>query len=311
MPLRMAKKKSKLWILWLAVAGALFSGMVVFGILAVALAGADFRTGNVALIKIRGTITTDGGVDTLGESGTGAADIIGFIEEAEEDSFIKAIVLDINSPGGSAVGSDEIAQAVKRAEKPTVAFVHEIGTSGAYWVASASDHIIANRMSIVGSIGVIASYLEFSKLFEEYGITYQRFVAGKYKDLGSPFKGAGDDERALLQAKLDRLHAFFIDEVAANRGLAREQVQAIATGEIFLGGEGAGLGLVDEVGGQEALEAYLQTLGIDDVSFKVYEREQTLLDVLGSVASRQFFFIGRGIGNALVEAAYQAPALVA
>ena len=88
----------------------------------------------------------------------------------EENKDIKAIVLEINSPGGSAVASDEIASAVKKSNKPTVAVIREAGASGGYWIASSTDHIIANRMSITGSIGVISSYLEFSGLIEKYWV---------------------------------------------------------------------------------------------------------------------------------------------
>jgi protease IV len=300
------QKKSKLWILWVALGvGALFFMGFFFLIIAVMIGGSDFSFGNVAVIKIRGVITTDGSVGTFGDVGAASADIVGFIEDADNDPLIEAIVIDINSPGGSAVGSDEIAQALKRAEKPTVSLIHEGGTSGAYWVASATDYIIANRMSIVGSIGVIASYLEFSELFEEYGITYQRFVAGKHKDLGSPFKSVTAEERKLFQGKLDTLHDFFIGEIAKNRRLDEREVRGLATGEIFLGSEAVELGLVDQIGDQAVLEEYLISLGIKDHTYRYYEREATLFDILGRLTSEQFFFLGKGLGKSLTEVGYQ------
>ena len=107
--------------------------------------------------------------------------------------------MEINSPGGSAVASDEIATAVKNAKKPVISLIREVGASGGYWVASASDYIIANRMSITGSIGVISSYLEFSGLMEKYGVGYERLVAGENKDLLTPYKKLEADQKALVQ----------------------------------------------------------------------------------------------------------------
>ena len=151
-------------------------------------------SGNVALIPIEGVIVgTDDG-EFLFESVTSSLDTVELIEKADRNPNIKAIILEINSPGGSAVASEEIANAIKKTNKTTVAWIREIGTSGAYWVSSASDHIVANRVSITGSIGVIASYLEFPGLLDRYNITYQRLVSGKYKDIGSPYKEMTTEE---------------------------------------------------------------------------------------------------------------------
>src|SRR3990167_6506295 len=131
----------------------------------------SIESGNVALIKIYGPITTtDSG--SFASSATSSTDIVELIEKAEKNDEIKAIVFEINSPGGSPVASDEIGRAVKDAQKPTVAWIREVGASGGYWIASASDHIIANRMSLTGSIGVIGSYLEFAELLDRYNVTY-------------------------------------------------------------------------------------------------------------------------------------------
>lgn len=306
----MQKKRPWLWIVWIIV-GVVLLFVFVLPLLFF-LVPQDLTSGNVALIEIRGVITTDGGADAFGEASTSSSTIVDFIEDAEEDSSIAAIVIDINSPGGSAVASDEIAQALKKATKPTVAFIHEIGTSGGYWVASATDTIIANRMSITGSIGVLASYLEFSRLMQDYGVSYERLVAGKHKDMGTPYKELTDEERKIFQAKLDRLHDFFIEEIAENRGLDEGTVRGLATGEFFLGQEALDLGLIDMVGDRQTLDAYLkETLSIEKIKFVVYEREPTLLDILSGVLSKQFFFMGKGVGKALTEQRVSVPAIIA
>ena len=164
-------------------------GFVAVGISSLFM-GVDVESlsGNVALIPIDGIIVGAKDSEYIFETITSSPETVEFIEKANKNPNIKAIILEINSPGGSAVASEEIANAVKKTNKTTVAWVREIGTSGAYWVASSSDYIVANRVSITGSIGVIASYLEFAGLIERYNITYQRLVSGKYKDIGSPFK---------------------------------------------------------------------------------------------------------------------------
>jgi protease-4 len=116
----------------------------------------------IALIPISGFIAI-GSSDSIFTNTIASSDtIVEFIERADKDTNVKAIVLEINSPGGNVVASKEISQAVKDAEKPVVAWIREIGTSGAYWIASASDYIVSDPLSITGSIGVVLSYLRIS-----------------------------------------------------------------------------------------------------------------------------------------------------
>lgn len=259
--------------------------------------------GNVALIPIKGTILIEGTTTAFGGEVASSAEIVDFIKQADEDSSIKAILLDINSPGGSAVASKEIMTAVKRANKPTYALIREIGTSGAYWVASASDKIIADELSVTGSIGVIASYLEFNGLLERYNISYQRLVGGKYKDIGSPFKELGEDERVILQTKIDKIHEYFIGSFAENRNMSIEKAKELSTGEFYLGSEALELGLIDQTGDIETAKETIKTeLNLTTVEFAEYKTTKTLIESLAGVFSDNFFFIGKGIGSALTEA---------
>src|SRR3989344_1616932 len=179
-------------------------GLIAVGIISL-FVGIDVESlsGNVALIPIQGVIVGDEDSEFLFESVTSSPEAVELIEKADKNPNIKAIILEINSPGGSAVASEEIAKAVKKTNKTTVAWIREVGASGAYWVASSSDYVIANRVSITGSIGVIASYLEFPGLLERYNVTYQRMVSGKYKDLGSPYREMTQEEKAICQQSLD------------------------------------------------------------------------------------------------------------
>ncbi len=259
----------------------------------------DVEFGNVARIPITGIITAEG-VSGFGQAGASSTEIVEFIKKAEENPQVKVIIFEINSPGGSAVASDEIGQAIRRSTKPTLAIIREVGASGGYWVASATDYIVANRMSITGSIGVISSYLEFSGLMEEYGVGYERLVAGDNKDIGIPFRQLNDEQRKLLQAKLDKIHDYFIEEIAANRNISKSKVRIAANGEFFLGVEALNLGLVDELGDMKVLENYLQKkYGLEEISYINYQAEKGLLDILSGVFADFSYHLGSGIASKL------------
>jgi len=296
-PFRMA-----LWIIFtlIALLGLFVTGIFTFAIIN-AFIGEDVTSfGNVAVIPVTGVLLIESGEESFFEQTLTSKHIVELIEDAAEDDTIDAIVFEINSPGGSPVATDEIAQAVKRAGKPTVAVIREVGASGAYWVATATDHIIANRMSVTGSIGVIGSYLEFADLLTRYNVTYRRLVAGKYKDLESPYKEMTPEEQALVQTQLDALHAIFIDEVSANRNLSREHVSELATGYVYLGQEAVDLGLVDELGDMETARVYLEQKLNTTVEFNEFDEETGLGDLLFGRAQTLAQAIGRGIGATLV-----------
>ncbi|MBI2660341.1 signal peptide peptidase SppA [Candidatus Woesearchaeota archaeon] len=276
-------------------------GFISVGILSL-FAGIDVEslTGNVAIIPIEGVIVGSEN-DFLFESAAVSKDIIELVEKADENANIKAIILEINSPGGSAVASEEIANAVKKTNKTTVALIREAGASGAYWIASASDHIIASRVSITGSIGVIASYLEFPGFLEEYNVTYRRLVSGKYKDIGSPLKEMTPEEEEIFQKNLDLIGDYFAGEVAKNRNMSKKDVDKIANGLFYLGVQAKELGLVDELGGKDEAVAYIERREGIKAEVVEYKTEKGLLEILTGVFSKQSFFVGKGIGSSLLD----------
>ncbi len=293
------EKRSRTKKILLLIAAIAFVLFFVIPVLSSLFNGLQF--GNVALILVEGTIS-GGGSSYLGTKTASSATIVSFLKSAEEKSMVEAVLLEINSPGGSAVASDEIASQIKKMEKPVVAVIREMGASGGYWIASATDHIIANRMSITGSIGVLSSYLEFSGLMEDYGVSYERLVAGDYKDIGTPYRELKDNERKILQGKLNTIHDFFIKEIAENRKLSKEEVKEIATGEFLLGVEALEKGLVDELGDKDTAEKYLEEVaGLEKVDFVRYEIKRGLLEEIIGVVSNYFFKIGEGIGSVFVR----------
>ncbi|MFT4309721.1 MAG: signal peptide peptidase SppA [Candidatus Woesearchaeota archaeon] len=262
--------------------------------------------GNVALIEIRGVLTTQGAPQTLFSSPVISSDEYArLIDEAANRRSVDAIVISIDSPGGTAVASYEIVQAIKRAseKKPVITYIREVGASGAYWAASASDHIIIQELAVTGSVGVIASYLEFSGLFEKYGIQYVRVTGGEYKDLGSPFRNATEEESRLLQAKIDEIHNIFYDDVEASRGLherTEEELRMIRSGIIFTAREALSHGLVDEIGSFERVEEVLkEEYGLERVQYSRMIRAGGSMGLFGMRIEDALAYIGFGMGRAM------------
>ena len=281
--------------------------LVILGFLAVGVlslfVGVDVQSlsGNVALIPIDGVIVGSKDTGLPFESLTSSPEIIKLIEKADQNANIKAIILEINSPGGSAVASEEIANAIKKTNKTTVAWIREEGASGAYWIASATNHIVADRVSITGSIGVIASYLEFPGLLENYNVTYRRLVAGKYKDIGSPFKEMTTEEKIIFQQNLDEIRDYFVSEVAKNRKMSKKEVDKAANGLFYLGTQAKDLGLVDELGSKDEAIVYIEKKENIKADVVEYKKEKTLFDVITNALSQQSFSVGKGIGSAIFD----------
>jgi len=256
----------------------------------------------IAIVKIQGAISSDSMKIPFQTSIATSSKIVEYLEAAEKSKAIKGIILEINSPGGTVLASKDIADKVKSIEKPVVALIRDMGTSGGYWVASAADKIVADPMSVTGSIGVISAYLEFSELFEKYGITYEGMKSGELKDIGSPFKKLTDEERKVLQSKLDRIHEYFIKEVSANRKLSEADTRELATGVYFLGEEAKEIGLVDYLGNRElAINITKELAGIDEASIVTYEETTDLLSLLSKLETSGAYYFGKGFAAELRE----------
>ncbi|RMF54317.1 signal peptide peptidase SppA [Candidatus Woesearchaeota archaeon] len=269
--------------------------LIIWAVSAVIASFFSTETGNVSQIPITGVIRANSETGYFKEKVTSSDEVVELIEKADKNPLIKAIILEINSPGGSAVASDEIARAVKDAEKPVVAWIRESGASGAYWVASSSDYIVANRMSITGSIGVISSYLEFSGLLQDYNVSYQRLVAGEHKDIGSPFRKLSDEEKEIFQEYLDKVHEFFIESVKENRNLSDEQVKKIRDGRFFLGAEAKELGLVDELGGKKEVIRYIESRINETAVIKKHEKKKSFFEMILESSSPKTTFFGKDL----------------
>lgn len=259
----------------------------------------------IPVIEIKGFITYDDGQSFLTET-TSSKNIIEQLAKYEADESVKAVILEINSNGGAVVASKRLADAVSRMQKPVVTVVGEMAASGAYWVAAASDAIVADELSMVGSIGVLGSFLEFSGLMEEHGVEYERLVSGKYKDAGVPFKELSEEEREMLQKKVDIIQKKFEDEIVSYRNLDEDVRERVATAEFFLGSEAIELGLVDEIGGMGNALNISKNLAneTDAVLYRKPERKK-LLDKLTGFSTQNSYFFGRGFAKEMLVSGEQ------
>jgi len=216
---------------------------------------------NIALIKIQGEIVTYSIESFYLEEESDLAsseEIVAYIDLAEEDDNMKAIIVEIDSYGGYPVASEEIMDALRRTTKPTVAVIREGAASGGYLIASGADIVYASEMSDVGGIGVTASYLDYSEQNEYEGIVYQQLSSGKFKDTGDPDKELTEEGRELYMRDVMKLHNIFVENIAINRNLDIEIVEALADGSTMLGQDAKENGLIDEIGGVYDAEEWLR-----------------------------------------------------
>lgn len=185
------------------------------------------------------------------------------LERAQDDPRVKAVVLRVDSPGGTIAASQEIARYVAECDKPVVVSSADVNASGAYMISSQADEIWALPGTAVGSIGVIAEIPNVERLLDAVGVEFAVITAGKYKDTGSPFRRLTKEERALIQGQVDEAYGQFIDIVAEGRRMPRSEVASLATGWVWSGEEARRLGLVDRIGTYgDALKAAARAGGI-------------------------------------------------
>jgi protease-4 len=193
-------------------------------------------------------------------------DIVYAIKEAEEDANIKAILIEVDSHGGYPVADEEIANALIRAKKPTIALVRGLAASASYYAITGADIIFASQDSEVGSIGVTASYLDYFQMNEKEGVNFNILSTGKYKDIMSEDKELTEDEKELILRDLNIMNDNFIQAVATNRDLDVEKVRSLADGSTMLGKMAMEAGLIDRIGGEYEVKDYLKDIIGEEVN---------------------------------------------
>lgn len=259
----------------------------------------DAVSNKILVIPVKGVISTTDQEFLFFVQEANVPTILSCLDKAKKDSTVKAVLLEINSPGGSVVGSSNVADKVTevKEKKPVVAYIKEVGASGAYWIASASDKIVAEPYSLTGSIGVIASYLEYAGLLSNWNITYQRLVTGEYKDLGTPEKELTQAERNILLTKLNIIHQDFLNVVSENRQLTQAQKREVGNSLFYLGKEALQLNLVDELGTKEDAQNIAKELANNKkLEIARCGKRDSWFSFSRSMANFAYFF-GKGFGS--------------
>lgn len=247
-----------------------FWRVLAFGIAALVIVAAgvwtmdgDFGTNvdHIAKVRIDGTITED---DELLER----------LDAVRRSASVKGVILSIDSPGGTTAGGEAIFDAVRKlaAEKPVVAQVGTLAASAGYMVASATDHIVARQSSIVGSIGVLVQFPDFTGLMDKVGIKLEEVKSSPLKAEPSPFNVTTEEERAMIRRMILDSYDWFVGIVDERRPLTRAEVMALADGSIFTGRQALANKLIDELGGEDTAIDWLRGKGVD-AKLKVVEWE--------------------------------------
>ena len=279
------EKRSRTW-LWIVIGGGAFFLFVlaVFALVYVTLhAGKDASlTGfgdKIGVVDLEGVILSPNPV-------------VQQLKKFADDDSIKAIILHVNSPGGGVAASEEIYREVKRIrddkKKRIVASIETVGASGAYYVSSATNKIYADNGSVVGSIGVIAEWVNYGELLQWAKLKNITLKTGEFKDTGSPTRDLTPAEREYLQGMIDNMFSQFIQAVADGRKLKYDDVKTIANGKVWTGQQALPMKLVDQLADfQSAVEDTAKSVGIkgEPVLVRPEKDRRTLTDLLFGDAS--------------------------
>lgn len=270
-------------VLMIIIAGSLFAIFGDFG-------GLPIDSNKVSVIYVQGTMITGNIPGGLGYATS--EDISKSIQDAADDKNVKAIVLRVNSPGGSPAAAQEIVTEIKKAqeEKPVVVSMGDVAASAAYYISAPTDSIIANPDTITGSIGVIWLFENRSAFYEEEGIEFYIAKSGDFKDMGGDWRGLTDAEKNYSDQVIQEVFQRFVDEVAQSRNMSQDDVKALADGRVYTGSRAVELGLVDKTGNfYDAIDVAAELGNIEGEPTIVYENKPTL--------SRLLFGSEEGMGD--------------
>lgn len=207
----------------------------------------------IAVLPVEGAITDAPSTNPLltGPSATPET-LRSQLDQAAEDDLTKAVILEVNSPGGGLVASDEMRRAIldfkKETGKPVVVSMQDVAASGGYWISTPADRIVAHPATITGSIGVIFSYLNYGEALNKLGIEEEVIKSGKFKDIGSPTNELTPEERKILKSFIDEGYDQFVEVISKGRDIPEDRVRKIGDGRIYTGLQAKNLGLVDGLG---------------------------------------------------------------
>lgn len=224
------------------------------------------KEGKIGIIYLEGPIMGGRGAGGFWGEPLGTDTLIRYIRKAGSDNEVRAIVLRMNTPGGSAAASQEVAEEIERVQKTgkiVVTSMGDVAASGGYWIAAGTDRIVANPATTTGSIGVIWSVANLQELYRKIGIGQETIKSGPYKDIGSPARTMTPEEKVLLQGMVNDIFEQFVAVVAKGRKMDEQKVRSLADGRIYTGRQAKELGLVDELGNMyDAIDIAAQMSGM-------------------------------------------------
>jgi len=226
----------------------------------------------VAVTEIDSELTVAGAPSSLFDPGMpGSEEIASRIEAVNGRDDVGALVIVVNSPGGSVVATREIYEAVKSVDKPKVAYFREVAASGGYYVATGTDYIISDPDALTGSIGVIATFTDMSGLLDKLGVNVTAVKSGPHKDIGSSFRDMTPEEQEILQGLVDEVYSEFKATVLINRGgrLDRALFEEVADGRVLSGRQAEAVGLVDETGNKK--DAIMKAADMAGIEYQTYD----------------------------------------
>lgn len=261
----------------------------------------------VAVIRIEGPITGGASAEGFLDGGGSAAseDLMRQLREARKDPQAKAVLLRINSPGGSTGATQEIAEELDKlrsAGKPIVVSMGDMCASAGYWLASKGNYIFASPATITGSIGVYMDYNNVQDLMDKLGVKNDKIKSGAHKDILSMYRPMTGEERAMIQTMVDDIYTQFVQTVADGRKMDEVKVREIADGRILTGKQAQDLGLVDAMGNYyDALNYAGNVAGIesDDIMTRTYGRSMSIADIFSGEISRSGRMLGQAMGEGL------------
>ncbi|MCS7132743.1 MAG: signal peptide peptidase SppA [Nitrososphaeria archaeon] len=240
------------WWIWLLIGLLIGAGIVaaIWSTSTMEVKGVEY----VALIELSGTISyTESPLAIFSGETLTPSKVENLIKMVEADPSAKAVVLVINSPGGSAAASEEIYIMIERLaeDRVVVAYIAEYGASGGYYISLPSDRVVASPHAVTGSVGAVSVVMNFEELMEKLGIGVDTFKSGRLKDIGSSWRSMTDEEKEIMQSIVDTVAKVFADRVRETRGDKIRDWEYVLTARPFLGTQALELGLVDEVGSLE------------------------------------------------------------
>jgi len=196
------------------------------------------------------------------------------LERAKKDISVKAVVIQVESPGGNVAACQEILNELEQVEKPIVVSFGDTAASGGYFISAKADKIVALPGTLTGSIGVIAEIPNLKGLFDKLGIEMEVFTGGEHKDMYAGVRELTPEEKVIMQDMTDQLYDQFVQVVVEGRGLSDSTVRQLATGQLYTGEQAKALGLVDELGGlSKAIDVAASLAGIEKPQVEYYKKE--------------------------------------